>query len=270
MVYEKNFTLLAENSSQDPVKAALVFQGEAPKYDSAVEALQQQMGKAASLGLSFNNAPRTSVPFIAQLFGVKPAEAQWYVFDGVNFAQLIKQYINSIILQILKNTIVQLIQKKVLAAIQGSGAPKFVTSFASEMINSYQSAAINTINSEMSQVPLAQKGAFQMLTSISYTAPNGSTTLGTIGPNPTVNFSGNFTNMSDYLSEFNSGGNIWANAIAMRDDAMTAAANSQTAKQTQNVAQQGWQGDSTCSDGSDPQNGTHEVCEDGSVPNVRP
>ena len=71
MVYEKNFALLAENSSADPVKAALVFQGEETKYNSAVAEMQQQIEKASSLGLSFNTPPSASVPLIARLFGVQ-------------------------------------------------------------------------------------------------------------------------------------------------------------------------------------------------------
>ena len=159
----------------------------------------------------------------------------------------------------------QLIQKKVLTAIQGSGAPKFVTSFAAQLVNSYQAAAIGSINADLAQAPPDQQSALKMLTSISYTAPNGPTILGTIGPNPGVSVSGNFTNMSDYLSEFDSGGNIWANAIAIRDDAMAAASNNQSANQTKNIAQQGFNGSEHCDDGADPQNGVYYQCDDGTV-----
>ena len=53
--------------------------------------------------------------------------------------------------------------------------------------------------------------------------------------------------------------------MAIRDQALTSASNNQTAKQTQTTAQQGWNGDSTCPDGSDPQNGTHQVCSVGNL-----
>jgi len=260
MVYEKNFALLGEDSSADPVKASLVFQGEKTKYNSAVAALQQQIEKAAALGLSLNTAPSSSVPLIARILGVQEAQAQWITFDPTAFAQLILQYMNEIILQILKNTLVSLIQKKVLTAIQGSGAPKFVTSFAAQMVNSFQAAAISSVNSGISQAPASQQSALKMLTSISYTAPNGTTLLGTVGPNAGVSVSGNFTNMSDYLSEFNSGGNVWANAMAISDKSLISGANNQSANQTKNIAQQGFNGDETCDDGSDPNNGTHDVC----------
>lgn len=264
MVYEKNFALLGEDSSADPVKASLVLQDEKTKYDSAITDLQQQIEEASSLGLSFNDASHSSAPVIAQLFGVQQAQAQWITFDPTAFAQLILQYTNEIILQILKNTLVSLIQKKVLTAIQGSGAPKFVTSFAAQLVNSYQAAAIGTINSEIGQAPANQQSALKMLTSISYTAPNAGSVLGTIGPNPTVS-AGNFTNMSDYLSEFNSGGNVWANAMAIQDNALAAASLNQTANTNKNIAQQGFNGSETCPDGSDPENGVHYTCDDGTT-----
>jgi len=266
MVYEKNLSLLGEDSSNDPVKASLVFQGEKAKFDSAKSVLQQQIEKASSLGLSLNARPQARVPLIAKIFGVRTAEAQEITFDPDAFAQMIEEYLNNIILQILKNLLVSVIQKKVLTAIQGSGAPQFVQSFAAQMINSYQSAAINTINSEIAQTPPSQQAALKALTSISYQAPNGASVLGTIGPNSGVSVSGNFTNMSDYLSEYNSGGNVWANAMAIHDSAMAAGTNNQTANQTQNIAQQGWKGSLTCSDGSDPTNGVHYTCADNTIP----
>ena len=110
-----------------------------------------------------------------------------------------------------------------------------------------------------------QQSALKMLTSISYTAPNGTTILGTVGPNPGVSVSGDFTNMSDYLSEFNSGGNVWANAMAIQDNAMAAASNNQSANQTKNIAQQGFNGDEHVLMGADPENGEYYVCDDGTV-----
>jgi hypothetical protein len=49
--------------------------------------------------------------------------------------------------------------------------------------------------------------------------------------------------------------------MAIHDSAMMAGENSQAAKTTQNIAQQGWTGSGTCDDGSDPANGEHTVCE---------
>jgi hypothetical protein len=270
MVYEKNIVQLAETANDDPVKSALILQDEQPNYSSALAALQQQMQEASSLGLIFGkNTPEASVPFIAELFGVQPAHAIFGIgditFDPTTFGELVLDAINNTILQILKNTLVALIQKKVLTAIQGAGAPQFVTSFAEQMINSYQSAAINTINSELAQVPSNQQAALRALTTVSYTAPNGASTLGTVGPNSGVSASGNFTDMSDYLSEFNSGGNVWANAMAIHDSALAAGSNNQTANQTQNIAQQGFNSVATCPDGSDP-NGFHYVCADNTIP----
>lgn len=270
MVYEKNAVQLAEDAGDDPVKTSLILEGEEGKYSSALADLQQQMQNASSLGLSFGNNPQASVPLIAQLFGVQPAHAIFGIgditFDPSAFGELLLQELDKTILQILKNTLTSLIQKKVLTAIQGSGAPKFVTSFATEMINSFQSAAIKTVNTEIGQAPASQQAALKALTSIPYTAPNASSSLGTVGPNPGVTASGTFTNFGDYLSEYNSGGNVWANAMAIHDNAMMAASNNQTAKTTQNIAQQGFTGSETCDDGSDPVNGYSMQCDDGLPP----
>lgn len=270
MIYEKNSVQLAENAEGDPVRTSLVMQDEQSKYSSALANLQQQMQKASSLGLSFgNSSPEASVPFIARLFGVQPAHAIFGVgditFDPTAFGQLLIEELNKTILQILKNTLTTLLQKKVLTAIQGSGAPKFVTSFAAEMVNSFQSAALKTINTQIGQAPANQQATLKLLTQTQYQAPNASSSLGTKGPNTGITASSSFTNFNDYLSEFNSGGNVWANALAINDNAVTAGSNNQTAKTTQNTAQQGFTGSQVCDDGSNP-NGTGMMCDDGIQP----
>jgi hypothetical protein len=268
MVYEKNSVQLAESAGDDPVKTSLILEDEQNKYSSALANLQQQMQKAAPLGVSFNDSTQIPIPIIAKIFGVQPAYAQWITFDPNAFGQLLLDELNKTILQILKNTLTSLIQKKVLTAIQGSGAPKFVTSFAKEMVNAYQSAAIKTINTEIGQAPANQQTGLKALTALPYTAPNASSSLGTVGPNPGVGTtaSSSFANFGDYLSEYNSGGNIWANALAIHDNAMIAGSNNQAAKTTQNIAQQGFTGSETCTDGSDPVNGYSMQCDDGLPP----
>jgi hypothetical protein len=266
LVYEKNTVQLAENAGDDPVKTSLILEDEQSKYSSALADLQQQMQKAAPLGVSFNNSTQTSIPLIAKIFGAQPAHAQWLTFDATAFGQMLLDELNKTILQILKNVLTSLIQKKVLTALQGNGAPKFVTSFAAEMVNSFQSAAIKTINTEIGQAPANQQAALKLLTTAPYTAPNASSSLGTVGPNSGVTASSSFTNFGDYLSEFNSGGNVWANAMAIHDSALAAGSNNQAAKTTQNVAQQGFTGSQSCTDGSDPVNGWSMQCDDGLPP----
>ncbi len=266
LVYEKNMAQLAQSANADPVKTALIYEGEKSKYTAAVADLQQQMGKASALGLSFNDPNSASVPFVAQIFGIQPAHAQWLTFDATAFAQMMEEYINNIVLQILKNVLISLIQRKVLTAIQGAhGVPSFVTDFGADMVSSFESAAFNTLNADLGGAPPYQVPALGFLLSSPYQNP--SAIAGDVSqfissdPNLQALNSSTFTNFSDYLSLFGPGGNVWENAMAIQDNALSAGVNSAQANQTQNVAQQGWTGGSVCDDGSNP-NGYTTLCQD--------
>ena len=268
LVYEKNIAQLAQSANIDPVKTALIYEGEKSKYTAAVADLQQQMEKASALGLSFNGSNADSIPFIAQIFGIQPAHAQWLTFDPTTFAQIMEEYINNIVLQILKNTLIALIQRKVLTAIQGAhGVPSFVTDFGAEMISSYESAAFNTLNADIGGAPPYQAPALGFLLSSPYQNPSAiaGDVSQFISPDPNIQSlnGGTFTNFSDYLALFGQGGNVWENAMAIQDNALSAGVNSAQTNQTQNIAQQGWTGGSVCDDGSNP-NGYTTLCENSS------
>lgn len=269
-VYEENSVQLAENAGDDPVKAALIFQEEQSNYASAMNDLQQQIGNASSLGLSLNDAQGAQPPFIAELLGVQVAQAQWITFDATTFAQIIKQYLSNILLQIIKNTLIALIQKKVLTAIQGAnGVPKFVTDFGTQMVNAYQSAALNTLNSELAAAPAYQSTALGVLLNTPYQSPTTIARSASQLSSPDSNISqlaNGFTNYNDYFALFGQGGNVWSNAMTIQQDAAAAGTNSQSANQTQNIAQQGWSADETCSDGSNPQENVQYVCPSGTTP----
>ena len=265
LVYEKNMVQLAQSANADPVKTALIYEGEKSKYTAAVADLQQQIEKASTLGLSLNNKSGNSVPFIAQILGIEPAHAQWLTFDATTFAQMMEEYINNIVLQILKNTLIALIQRKVLTAIQGvNGVPNFVTDYAAEMVSAYESSAFNTLNADIGGAPPYQVPALGFLLSSPFQNPSTLSNLIT-SPDPTIQNqnNGTFTNFSDYLALFGSGGNVWGNAMTIQDNAINAGITSYQANQVQNSAQQGWKGGGVCDDGSNP-NGYTTLCENSS------
>ncbi|HUC02238.1 MAG TPA: hypothetical protein VMA75_05095 [Candidatus Paceibacterota bacterium] len=269
LVYEENSLQLAENASNDPVKEAIIFQGEQTKYAAAVSALQQQIQNASSLGLSFNEATTSPNPLVAALFGIQTAHAQWLTFDASNFADWFQNFLKSTLLQILKNTLIALIQKKILTEIQGAhGIPKFVTDFATAMIQSHQAALLNTLHLEIAAAPPSQSAALGLLLNTPYQSPTAIARTASQLASPDSNvglLAGGFTNFNDYMHLFGQGGNVWANAMTIQQDSAAAGANSQAATQLQTTAQQGWNPDQACSDGSDP-NGVHFVCPSGSNP----
>ena len=278
LVYMKNSAANAAESESDPVKAALVMQAEQANFSAAITELQTQEQQASSLGLSFTGTGAAAkAPFLAELFGIRTAHAQWTVFDPANLAELIKTYVEDIILQILKNSLVSIVQQKVLSWIQGSGAPRFVKDFGMQMVSSYESAAMTTINAYSKCVP---SGQAQTLMQLITTPQTAGLPIGPAANNPgaytgfcaaqfqsQLSINGlsqlayGFTNFNDYLQLFEPGGNIWSSAIQASDAAQAAGSNSQQANQTQNIAQQGWSGSETCADGSSP-NGYYSACLD--------
>ena len=271
MVYEKNSTEIAQNANIDPIKTALIMQGEQSKYSAALSDLSSQMKKASAQGLSLGSTTNTKTSFIASILGVQTAHAQWITFDPSAFGQLLLQYLNDTILQILKNVLVQLIQQKVLTWIQGSGAPRFVTDFGSQLVNSFQVAASNSIDNLVTTcLPSYQAPMVKMLISTPAVAQKSSCLEQFNGQlnNNLQNFYNNFgTNLTNYVSLFQPGGNVWSLSVQVRDAAVTTGSQSAQAKQTQTVAQQGWKGSVVCSDGSNPDNGTHYTCPDGGTLN---
>jgi hypothetical protein len=203
---------------------------------------------------------------------VQPAHAIFGIgditFDPATFGELVLKYANDAILQILKNTLVALIQRKVLTWIQGSGAPRFVTDFASQLVNSFQAAAINKLNSEISCVPIYQQQVLKVMLSTPSLSTNGNNSCaaefqGQLGNNLAnlSNLYGHFTNFNDYFAVMGPTGNTWSNLITIHDSALAAGNVSQSAKTTQNIAQQGFTGSQVCADGSDPNNGAHMECD---------
>ena len=277
LMFEENAAQMNQLAATDPVKASLTLQSEQDQFTAALSDLQKQVQIASTVGfMGSKEEPSASVPFIAELLGVQPAHAQLATHDPLTFAAVMSiygkeiwKYAQDTILQILKNTLVSLIQQKVLTAIQGNGVPQFVTDYGTELINSFQTAALNKLDSDIQCVPVAEQHLLTIMLSAPLVnqgnlADNGCSAefqsqLGnTLANNQLFN---QFTNFNDFFQVLG-GGNIWANAIKIQDDALEAGANSQNAKQTQEIAQQGWHGSQTCLDGSNP-NGKRPTCGNG-------
>ena len=271
IVYEQDVVQLAENAGTDPTRASLDVESEQTGYTSAINTLTQQMKGASSLGVSFNNVgigtKNSSVPFIAHLLGVQPAEAILGVgdidFDPAVFGEIVLNYADDAILQIMKNTLVTLIQQKVLKWVQGNGAPRFVTNWSDELVNSFQSAAVSKLDSLMACVPPYEAPNLKLLLTTPAVADNNVCASEFNGQlnNNLQNFYNNFTNFNDYLNLFQPGGNSWGLVMQLQDSAIAAGATNQQATQNQDAANQGFKGSSVCDDGSDPMNGEHTVCE---------
>ncbi len=90
LVYEKNYALLIQNESNDPIKMTLTLQAEQPKYDLAINNFEDEWQNAAggqpfptNVSASSNSDSLQSDPQISQLlsfvnnlFGVQTAYAQ--------------------------------------------------------------------------------------------------------------------------------------------------------------------------------------------------
>jgi hypothetical protein len=283
LVYEKNSAQLIPLAATDPLKASLTFQDEQPNYDLAVTNFSNQWNRlSASMQASalITNPPQNKAfAFIDSFLDIPTANAQMVVHDpavftvvsgqlSVNTAQLgktIEKYVEDIALQILINTLTNLIQRKVLTWIQGSGAPRFVTDFGTQMVNAFQTAAVSKLNSYMQCVPSYQAPAIKALLSTPTVANKNVCAAEFNGQlnNNLQNFYNNFDNFNNYLSLFQSGGNVWSLTVQTRDAAVIAGGQNQTAKQTQTVAQQGWKGSEVCDDKSDP-NGVTTLCQSAS------
>ncbi|MDR3581912.1 MAG: hypothetical protein P4L67_01415 [Candidatus Pacebacteria bacterium] len=276
LVYEKNSAQLVSMAATDPLKASLTFQGEQTKYDLAISDFSGRWSRFAATTKTstlLNNSPQSkAVAFINDFLGIPTAHAQWVVTDpgviALNTAQLgkmIEQYVEDIALQILINVLTNLIQRKVLTWVQGSGTPRFVTDFGTQMVNSFQTAAVNKINNLVTEcIPSYQAPSVNLLLSTPSVAQKNSCLAQFNGQlnNNLQNFYNHFDNLTNYLSLFQPGGNIWSLTVQTRDAAVIAGSQNQQAQQTQTTAQQGWIGSSKCADGSDP-NGSHYTCPDG-------
>jgi hypothetical protein len=284
LVYEKNSTQLISEAATDPLKSSLTFQDEQPKYDLAVTNFSNQWSRfSASVqdsALLVDPPQNKTVAFIDRFLDIPTANAQLVVHDpavftvvsgqlSVNTAQLgktVEKYVEDIALQILINTLTNLIQRKVLTWIQGSGAPRFVTDFGTQMVNAFQTAAVNKLNTYMQCVPTSMTPSLKILLSTPSVANKnacGAEFNSQLSGNNLTNLQNHFTNFTDYLSLYSAGGNGFSVLMTANDASLSAGSQSSQAKQTQTVAQQGWKGSATCTDGSDPDNGTHYTCPDG-------
>jgi len=103
LVYEKNYAMIVQNESNDPIKGTLTVQAEQPKYDLAINNFENEWQKAAG-GRSFptdvsaspnsdslQSDPQTSglLSFVSGLFGIHTAYAQWAVIDAPGDASLV-------------------------------------------------------------------------------------------------------------------------------------------------------------------------------------
>jgi hypothetical protein len=272
-VYEKNELQLTQNASTDPLKTALILQGEQDKFTAALTNLQTQIDQAAQVGLSFNkNIKEASSPFafLNVILGIHEAHALFgvgdIVFDPGVFGRLILTYINDISLQILKNTLIALIQRHVLSWVQGSGAPRFIQNWGLTLINSYEQTALSVLNSKFACISpsilpqlRATLGTFYRPATNNFCA---NTFQAALGGNTLQQFSNNFSRGgwlafgTASLPTNNYYGGLYFSAQIIGANAQ----NGQQAALAEANSSQGFIGDKVCADGSTP-TGSHVVCE---------
>ena len=283
LVYEKNMAALGTLAQTDPVKAAIIYQGERDRYTATVQAFGNEFQKASSKGLlSFGGASAGKVsPITAMLnaaLGIETAHAQWITFDPSVFAQFVLDTINQVILQILKNTMVGFIQQRVLNWIQNSGAPRFVQQFGQQLVQVGQAKALSAVSNVVggynASCPNIGNLLGPTLANLTLTAPTGPVppecALPAVSLSQVGDFYKNFNfNMNAnpgagwglYAQLLNPSNNYYGALLQSQDYVSQQSAQAQQAAQTKQLANNGFSGQEVCSDGSDP-NGTHTVCLD--------
>lgn len=280
LVYSKNAIALGQNAASDPLKSELILEAEDPKYQAAVNDLQNQIQEARSQNLfSFedNNSSAHRNKFIASIqsiIGIPTANAQWAVFDAVadsaiwaTVSEMVKNEIKDIVLQLTKNTLVFIMQKTIFSAIKGSGAPAFIQQWGNTLANAFQTSALNALNAQMSCVGAAPFAPQLRLTLGATYKPNNNNVCAVqfqsqLGNNLN-NFYRNFSGGGGWLtfgSTMKPSNNYYASLFFVAQTVGNTAQNAQNAAQSKSIAGQGFGGTATCTDGSNP-NGQTLTCQ---------
>jgi hypothetical protein len=258
LVYEKNTAALTQNDTVDPVKTALTFQLESPKYDSAVANYETQFNALAAVnGFApiAQAAPTGPVAFVDSMLGIKSANAIFglgdITFDPTQFAQVLKNYAENIILQITKNIVVGLIQKTALKWVQGNGVPKFIQNWGTTLVNAYTRTALSALNSQMQCVNGSPFAPQVKLVLGAYYQTNNNICA--------VQFNAQLgNNLNKFYNNFSSGGwlafgqtlqpdnNYYGQLYFTAQVINNTAQNAQQSAQAKAVANQGWTGKSVC------------------------
>ncbi len=287
LVYEKNTLALVQNGTEDPLKMSFVLQAEDAKYQAAMRSFNDSWNTAVqNKTFAFTGLPtgdkNGATAFLKNLFGIPTAHAQYITFDPTTFAQLILQYAKGIALQILKNTLVPIFQNKVLSLINNAGNPLFIQNWSGLLSNAFNTAAGSALGQIIpglctgfsTDVTAWLKNTFNSAN----ITPGGFSLNGAAGTNCTLQTVTN--NLPGYYTDFNTGG--WAafgsmlslknnpfGAFALARDQVASIANSiQGSTANQGVAGQGYKSQSYCKDGSQPNPGDGNLCDDGTMPFV--
>ena len=144
LVYERDLTQLALNSSQDPVMTSVVFQAEEGDYQATVQSFSAQAQSLSGLlAANKNSQSNAGWPLSSIINAVNPlyinhayAQIGGVVTDPIEdlainlgfsaqaaaqIADFTANLVDDAVLQIGKNILMTLIQKEVLAHIQNSG-----------------------------------------------------------------------------------------------------------------------------------------------------
>ena len=184
-----------------------------------------------------------------------------------NMGMKLEAILRNTLLQILKNTIIAIIQQKVLTWIQGSGAPKFITNWGTQLVNAAQTSAINAINAQMSCGTYSAFIPQIKVTLNAYYKPGGNTCANqfaaALGANSFQQFYNNFANggFVAFGASTLPSGNPYGQMFFSAQSVALAYNNQQAATKAQTQTSQGLKGNQVCSDGSDPTNGQHTMCE---------
>ncbi len=298
LTYQKNSLQTVQNYNDDPIKASLTLQAESSRYQAAVSqfenagqkiknlALESDLNKGISSGDPDAGKQDSTLAFFNAVLGISTAYAipVEVTSDWIEALNLIKttltasatweqigltleKYAEQLALQLVKNALVFVIQNKVLAWVNGSGAPRFITQWANALINVATAKALNTLDS---MTPLVCP-SFGPLINASL---NASLSLNTslegfqTCPAPMMgtalqDFNDNFANggWNSYYSMLQPEGNFYSQYMDISDQMDAAASAQESAATAQATANQGFTGDATCADGSNP-NGSHQICVD--------
>lgn len=272
MVYDKNIVNLASHPGNDPLKSVMIFQNEQSNYNQALQTLETQIKKASAINnFSFYTPPpreeNKAVALLDTIVGIPTANAQWPVFNFSQFQHELWTMAHNTLLQILKNTLISIIQSKVVTWIQGNGEPRFIQNWEQNITNAYQQTALNYLNSKMSCGVYSGFLPTIQSTLSAYYQNNTSQTCA----NQFQEALGGYT-LQQYQQYFQDGGfaaygasnlpsgneygDLWFQAQIAGYEANQAA---QT-QQAQDIASNGLKGSAVCSDGSNPNTGTHTMC----------